>query len=103
MIDLLLQALTAVAALLIFARAEPALNRMSAGTPILLRAAMHLLTVGAVATAGCILLFRYVPTAGQAVTTVGIALLLVCERRLRVLVPPRHPGAPGRGPKGLSR
>lgn len=83
-----LQIVCFVASILILWRAEPALNRMTCRTHLVLRLAVHLLCVGAVAQIGRIFLFAYVPTATETIMTLGIALLLMCERRLRVLVPP---------------
>lgn len=84
---LLLQAITLVSCLVIIARAEPALNRMSRCTPILIRLSMHLLTIGSLAGVGCIVFRGEVPTWPTAIVLAGVATLLICERRLRVLCP----------------
>lgn len=88
MSHLVLQAVTLLAAVIIITRAEPALNRMSRSTPIMLRLAIHLLAVGALSEIACIAIAGEVPSWSTAIITVGIAAMLVCERRLRVLCPP---------------
>lgn len=94
MTPLLIQASTLIAALVILYRTEPALNRMGRSTPILIRISIYLLAVGALTEIGCIVFGGEVPTWPTVITTVGIAALLVCERRLRVLCPqPRRKGA----------
>lgn len=97
MIDAALQIATALAAAVVLARAEPALNRMTARTPQLVRIALVLLVAGAAAKLGAILLLGAVPSAPEALTAAGLALLLLCERRLRVLVPPGRPARPSGG------
>lgn len=74
----------ACAALILF-RAEPALARMSSGTQTLIRYAMLLLAGGALAIILTILSGASVdlPTL---LLLAGIALLLICERRLRYLI-----------------
>lgn len=84
---LILQAIVLVAAFVIIVRAEPALNRMSRCTPFMVRAAFHLLALGAAAEIVCIVVGD-VPSWPTAIVTAGIAALLICERRLRVLCPP---------------
>ena len=96
MIDLILQLVCTLASFVVLWRTEPALNRMSCCTHLVLRLAVHLLCVGAVAQIGVVVLFSYVPTVPEVLTTLGLALLLTCERRLRVLVPPPRPGTPQR-------
>ena len=86
MTHLLLQALVVLAAVVIVVRAEPALNRMSRCTPFMIRASFHLLTLGAAAEI-VFILSGEVPSWPTAITTVGVAALLVCERRLRLLCP----------------
>ena len=83
----ILQAIVLVAALVIVVRSEPALNRMSRCTPFMIRASFHLLTVGAVAEI-VFILAGDVPSWPTAITSVGVAALLLCERRLRLLCPP---------------
>lgn len=83
MTPLFIQAATLIAAVIILTQAEPALNRMGKGTPILIRLSVHLLAVGASAEIGCILFLMEKPTWSTAIITSGIAALLVYERRLR--------------------
>lgn len=91
MTPLLLSLASAAACAVILWRAEPALNRMSPATSTTVRVAMWLLTVGAAAQ----LLALAAGTAPQWPTVVlelGVACLLYCERRLRVIIPaPRLP------------
>lgn len=89
MIALLLQAVVLAAAAIIVVRAEPALNRMSKTTPFLVRVSFHLLTLGAVAEI-VFVLAGGIPAWQSAITTVGIAALLFCERRMRILFPPQR-------------
>ncbi len=70
-------------------RAEPALNRMSRCSPRLLRLAFVLLTVGAVAGIFYILI-GVVPSWPTLLLAVGTALLLFCERRVRILTARSH-------------
>ena len=75
----LLQAIVALESVIVALLAEPAINRMSPCTNLVPRLAFHLLTVGAVARlyasrAGD------VPSVPTAITTGGVALLLVCDR-----------------------
>lgn len=83
----ILQAIVLMAALVIVVRSEPALNRMSRCTPFMIRASFHLLTVGAIAEI-VFILAGDVPSWPTAITSVGVAALLFCERRLRLLCPP---------------
>lgn len=84
MTALLLKLVVLLAAGVIVVRAEPALNRMSRCTPFMIRASFHLLTLGAVAEI-VFVVSGDVPTWPTAITTVGVAFLLVCEKRLRIL------------------
>lgn len=72
-------------------RAEPALARMSGNTHWMIRYAMLLLAGGAL---GIILGIYGGATVDFATLLIlaGIALLLICERRLRYLVRHRHTG-----------
>lgn len=93
MTTLLLQAIVLVAAVIIVWRAEPALNRMSPCTPFLIRVSFLMLAVGAVAE--IVFIFAGdVPSWPTAITTVGAAALLFCERRLRLLCPPTRRRSP---------
>lgn len=97
MIPLLLTLLpsiaSALACVIILWRAEPALNRMTTGTHFTVRLAMWLLVVGAAAQL-LALAMGTVPQWPTVVLELGVACLLYCERRLRVLIPrPRKPAA----------
>lgn len=89
----ILQVIVLVAALVIVVRSEPALNRMSRCTPFMIRASFHLLTVGAIAEI-VFILAGDVPSWPTAITLVGVAALLFCERRLRLLCPPPRRNLP---------
>lgn len=69
---------------LILARAEPAINRMSRDTPRLVRIAFILLAGGAVSGIFAIV-SGAVPEWHVLMLAAGVAALLVCERRLRIL------------------
>ncbi len=84
---MLLQIIVVMAAAVIIVRAEPALNRMSRCTPIMVRVAFHLLALGAAAEIVCVITGD-VPSWPAAIVTLGVATLLFCERRLRLLWPP---------------
>lgn len=86
--DLLLQGVALLSAGVILWRAEPAINRMSRCTPFMVRWSFILLVVGALALALHALSGR-VPDAPTVLIAVGIAALLLCERRMRVLTPQR--------------
>ena len=86
-IAMLLQGVVLIAAGVIIARAEPALNRMGRHTPLMIRVAMHLLVVAAIGEI-VVIVGGDVPSWSAALMTSGAASLLVCERRLRVLCPP---------------
>jgi hypothetical protein len=87
MILIVLKTLIALAACgVILIRAEPALNRMGTRTRLTVRIAMHLMVVGATCQLLEILLGR--PPDGLAVLLLAAcAAMLMCERRMRVLVP----------------
>ena len=89
MTALLLKFVVLLAAGVIVVRAEPALNRMSRCTPFMIRASFHLLTLGAAAEI-VFILSGDVPTWPTAIMIIGVAALLICERRLRILCPPRR-------------
>jgi hypothetical protein len=91
MTPLLLSLASAAACAVILWRAEPALNRMSATTPNTVRLALWLITVGAAAQLVA-LGMGSAPQWPTVVLELGVACLLYCERRLRVLIPsPRQP------------
>ena len=85
MIDLTLQTLGFIAAAVIFWRAESVLNLMAPECRLLVRVAFWLLTVGAAAVAVC-LYQGYVPPPAVVLSLMGMALLLVSERRVRALL-----------------
>lgn len=84
--DVLLRAVVLLESLLIAALAEPAINRMSACAPLIVRSSFHLLTVGALARIVAIVWYADVPSWPTVLTGSGIALMLVSER----LWTPRH-------------
>lgn len=85
MIDAIAQLVAAGACIVILVRSEPAINRMRWGkTPILIMVSFWCLAVGA---AGGIveILYGYIPPLPVVLGGVGVAALLVCERRIRYL------------------
>jgi hypothetical protein len=85
MIDLTLQTLGFIAAVVVFWRAESILNLMAPGCRLLVRLAFWLLVVGAAAFA--VRIWQgYTPPAGAALAFMGMALLLVSERRVRAIL-----------------
>jgi uncharacterized membrane protein len=91
MIDLSLKAFVLMASIVIVIRAEPALNRMTCKTPLMIRLAFYLLTMGALAEVVFILAGE-VPTVSAAILSAGVATMLYCERCLRILCPPPRRG-----------
>lgn len=89
MITSIMQAIVVLAALVIIVRTEPALNRMSHCTPFMVRAAFHLLALGAAAEIVCIVVGD-VPSWPTAIVTAGVAALLICKRRLLQCPPPKR-------------
>lgn len=74
-----------IAVLLILWRVEPALNRMTRATHWMIRYAMLLVAAGAL----CMLVMIVTgtpPSFDTLLLAVGVAMLLLCERRLRFLV-----------------
>lgn len=98
MTDLILQIVGLGAAAVVFWRAEPVLNLMAPQCRFFVRLAFWLLTVGAAALIVCIVAQNYTPPPAYIATTVGIAFLLVSERRLRALL-----RSPARRPFGFER
>lgn len=94
MITLLLSVASAAACTVILWRAEPALNRMGPATPASARVAMWLITVGAAAQLVA-LVMGHAPQGPTVVLELGVACLLYCARRLRVLVPSPRVPSPG--------
>ena len=85
MTDPILQTLGSIAAVVIFWRAESILNLMAPGCRLLVRLAFWLLVVGAAAMA--VRLWQgYVPPVAVVLSLMGMALLLVSERRVRALL-----------------
>lgn len=98
MIPMLLTLLALLACIIILWRAEPALARMTPATPFTIRLAMWLLVVGAAAQL-LALAMGITPQWPTVVLELGVACLLYCERRLRVLIPrSRHPRRPRTDP-----
>ncbi|HJW26426.1 MAG TPA: hypothetical protein VJ576_16145 [Rhodocyclaceae bacterium] len=89
--ELIPKAAFIILALLILCRAEPAIDRMTDSTPWMIRWAFLLMAGGAIA----LLLMAFTPQVpGRLVCMLlaaGVALLLLCERRMRILLPPRRP------------
>lgn len=81
-----LQLLAMIESIIVCALAEPAINRMSPCAPLIVRAAFHLLTVGALARIVAIVWYADVPSWPTAITGAGMALMLVSDR----LWSPRH-------------
>ena len=77
--DTLLQGLVTLESIIVAILAEPAINRMSPCTSLVPRLAFHLLTVGAVARIYAIATGD-IPSVPTAITTGGVALLLICDR-----------------------
>lgn len=74
-----------VAASVILWRAEPALNRMTSATHWMIRYAMLLVAAGALAL--CVAIIAGTPPGlDTLLLATGIAMLMLCERRLRFLV-----------------
>lgn len=87
--DMITQIIVFVSALIIIVRTEPALNRMSGLTPFTIRYSFHMLAIGAAAEI-VFVLSGDVPNWPTAISSTGVAALLFCERRLRVLYPPHR-------------
>ena len=86
--DLAAQILAALLSTLILIRAEPALNRMGAGSPpFIVRIAFALLATGAIATL-LALLAGHIPDHPTLLLLAGTAALTFCERRVRLLSGP---------------
>ena len=83
-IDLLLQVSCGTACLVIFMRVEPAINRMDHKTIFPIRFSIWLLLLSSVVNLVEIL-YGFVPKPETTLLCIAIALLLVCERRIRIL------------------
>lgn len=90
--DCLLSIITLLACAIILWRVEPAISHMSGDTHWMIRYAMLLIAGGALGMS-LILLTGWPPTLSTALLVSGIALLLLCERRVRFLVN-HKPGVP---------
>lgn len=77
-----------IAAMLILWRAEPAINRMDASTHWMIRYSMLLLAAGALALSVTIMAGT-TPGYDTLFLALGIAMLLLCERRMRFLIHPK--------------
>lgn len=89
MIEILLKLTGIVIALLILWRAEPALNRMSEDTHWMIRYALLMIAAGAMT----LLLYTIAgqtPDITALFLAAGLALLLICDRRLRFMLSPRR-------------
>lgn len=75
----ILQIVVFVAAAIVLALAEPAINRMSPCTPFIARLSFHLLAVGAGGNLLWIALGDQ-PNWPESIIIAGIALMLVCDR-----------------------
>jgi hypothetical protein len=85
MIDFILQFSTVAACALIVVRTEPALNRMHRATPLLVRLSFYQLAVAASAEALAVASFCHVPSWREALLAGGVATLMLCERRIRLI------------------
>lgn len=95
--DLLAQGLTLIACGVIVWRVEPALNRMSRCTSLLINTSFWLL-LGSALFGAYGVLSGSVPAWPGVALAVGVALLLICERRIRffLLTPRRRTAGEGR-------
>ena len=85
LIHLLLNAIGVAAVTLILWRVEPALNRMTAATHWMIRYSMLLVAAGALIML-VMMMTGSPPGFDTLLLAVGVAMLLLCERRLRFLV-----------------
>ena len=77
--------LTAIACLIVLARTEPALNRMCGATDLFVRVSFWQMAVAASIELLSILFYGYAPGWRECLLSSGLALLLLCERRIRML------------------
>ena len=82
--DMLINLAAMAAAGVILWRTEPALARMGCRTPWMVRYAMLLIAGGALAVIACVLTGIAIDFATLLVLA-GLALLLLCERRIHLL------------------
>lgn len=85
MISIISQCVVIVACVVILSRSEPAIARMGRKTALTLRCAMHFLTVGAAWQIGAIIVFGDIPSIATVILVAGVASLLLCERRIRMM------------------
>lgn len=91
------QGLALIASCILVWRADPAINRMRRCTPRAISYAFILLVSMALGEIIFIVFMRYIPSVIEVGLLVGTALLLICDRRLRVLTPNRViPNKPGK-------
>lgn len=83
-LGLVSQVIAVIACIVIVWRSEPALAHMTASTHFVVRFSMWLAVVGAVARIVWVMMGG-VPDAITIMMLIGMAALIVCERRLRVL------------------
>lgn len=83
---MLQQAVVLIASVIIIARSEPAINRMSGCTPMLVRLSFLALTIGAAAEIVSIVTGTP-PGWPDTIIISGVAALLLCEKRMRILCP----------------
>ena len=79
MIDSAMQITVIISSLIVALLSKGAINRMSPGTAFFPRVAFVVLTTGAVASLYSVY-SGDVPSASTLLTTVGLALLLICDR-----------------------
>lgn len=80
MIDQALQLVVVLSSSVVLFLAEPACDRMSPCTPLIVRISFHFLAVGAAANLVWILMLDDKPNWPEAIIVAGIALMLVCDR-----------------------
>lgn len=85
MIDSIIQISTGLCCLFILFRTEPALNRMTGGTQMIVRLSFYQIAVSAGAELLAIVAFGYIPGWREGMLSGGLAALLLCERRIHYL------------------
>lgn len=85
MTDALIQAITTVSCLIVLARTEPALNRMCGATDMFIRVSFWQMAVVAAIELLSLLFYAYTPGWRECLLSSGLAMLLLCERRIRLL------------------
>lgn len=95
MMDIINQLAAVLACIVVVVRTEPAINRMDPSVPLLLRLAFWCLCVAALGAVAEVVAGQ-VPPWPATLGAAGVALLLICERRIRYLTRPpkgRHDAA----------